>query len=535
MKSYKDILESLKGGQRKLDKNKNGKLDASDFKALRNEEEDEVSEDMYSSDYKYNAVTGRKTKAKRIAMNFGDKEDSEKDDEKKEVKTEQHAVAPVLDRKYIKGTPEHKAYKATKKPINGHPTNMNKEEVVDEAETTVTRDKAGKIISFKHVGDWKKSTSADKKKNPVGKVANIAGKAMQSMKKMAKEDVEELDELSKGTLSNYVNKAKAVSKNAAAYGKIHPGTDDHDAADASWNKHDKLEKGIKKAASRLTKEDKDEQEYGYEGAMAITQLKTLMRHAEHMMGMMEEDTDLPEWVQSKITLATDYVQTAHDYLMSEMNEEALDERNKENALKRKTMDASRGARYKASGNKVPDAEPEHKTGQQHNKAIGRALRNEKIEHVDEVVRVRDRDRAKIDPEYGKKGPTLQHRTDRGDLADAAKDRRAKTSAAGKHGVSGFNSTIKKKDQAHRDTSSTRAYNVKEEIEEDEVKVSYRDFIKEYESKDGKYVHKGSYGSSYKDPEGEDEPSAKKTSAKKAGRPAGAKSGALQKRQPIKFK
>ena len=420
MKSYKDILESLKGGQRKLDKNKNGKLDASDFKALRNEEEDEVSEDMYSSDYKYNAATGRKTKAKRIAMNFGDKEDSEKDDEKKEVKTEQHAVAPVLDRKYIKGTPEHKAYKATKKPINGHPTNMNKEEVVDEAETTVTRDKAGKIISFKHVGDWKKSTSADKKKNPVGKVANIAGKAMQSMKKMANEE-------------------------------------------------------------------KDEGEYDYEGDMAISQLKTIIRHSEHLMGMLEPDTNLPEWVQSKITLATDYMQTAHDYMMSEMSEskklsqkeiqsaltsdknkakpkdqvslkkapwdmkeEELDERNKENALKRKTMDASRGARYKAAGNKVPDAEPEHKTGQQHNKAIGRALRNE-------------------------------------------------------------------------------------EIEEDEVKVSYRDFIKEYESKDGKYVHKGSYGSSYKDPEGEDEPSAKKPAAKKPGRPAGAKSGALQNRQPIKFK
>ena len=447
MKSYKDILESLKGGQRKLDKNKNGKLDASDFKALRNEEEDEVSEDMYSSDYKYNAATGRKTKAKRIAMNFGDKEDSEKDDEKKEVKegmghidaiqkmmakeredqakkkvvkTEQHAVAPVLDRKYIKGTPEHKAYKATKKPINGHPTNMNKEEVVDEAETTVTRDKAGKIISFKHVGDWKKSTSADKKKNPVGKVANIAGKAMQSMKKMANEE-------------------------------------------------------------------KDEGEYDYEGDMAISQLKTIIRHSEHLMGMLEPDTNLPEWVQSKITLATDYMQTAHDYMMSEMSEskklsqkeiqsaltsdknkakpkdqvslkkahwdmkeEELDERNKENALKRKTMDASRGARYKAAGNKVPDAEPEHKTGQQHNKAIGRALRNE-------------------------------------------------------------------------------------EIEEDEVKVSYRDFIKEYESKDGKYVHKGSYGTSYKDPEGDDEPSAKKPAAKKPGRPAGTKSGALQNRQPIKFK
>jgi hypothetical protein len=67
-------------------------------------------------------------------------------------------------------------------------------------------------------------------------------------------------------------------------------------------------------------EAKDPREYGYEGEMAITQLKTIGRHADNLLGMMKPDTDLPEWVQSKITLATDYMQTAHDYLMSEMNE-----------------------------------------------------------------------------------------------------------------------------------------------------------------------------------------------------------------------
>lgn len=40
---------------------------------------------------------------------------------------EQAPVAPTLDRKYIKGTPEHKAHKATKKPINGHPTNVKEQ------------------------------------------------------------------------------------------------------------------------------------------------------------------------------------------------------------------------------------------------------------------------------------------------------------------------------------------------------------------------------------------------------------------------
>lgn len=68
-------------------------------------------------------------------------------------------------------------------------------------------------------------------------------------------------------------------------------------------------------------EAKDPKEYGYEGDMAVTQLKTICRHAEHLMKMLKPDTDLPEWVQAKITKAEDYISTAHDYLMSEMKEE----------------------------------------------------------------------------------------------------------------------------------------------------------------------------------------------------------------------
>ena len=79
--------------------------------------------------------------------------------------------------------------------------------------------------------------------------------------------------------------------------------------------------GISKsvAKTRVT-EAKDEEEYGYEGDMAMNQLKTIVRHSEYLMDMMKPDTDLPEWVQSKITLATDYIQTACDYMTSEMNE-----------------------------------------------------------------------------------------------------------------------------------------------------------------------------------------------------------------------
>ncbi len=67
---------------------------------------------------------------------------------------------------------------------------------------------------------------------------------------------------------------------------------------------------------------KDPREYGYEGEMAMSQLKGVIMHAKQLHDMLEPATDLPEWVQSKITLAYDYIQTAADYMSTEMNEEA---------------------------------------------------------------------------------------------------------------------------------------------------------------------------------------------------------------------
>jgi hypothetical protein len=104
------------------------------------------------------------------------------------------------------------------------------------------------------------------------------------------------------------------------------------------------------------KEEKDEREYGYEGDMAITQLKTIMRHADHLMGMLKPETDLPEWVQSKITLATDYMQTAHDYLMSEMNEEAELEESRGHKVIATFLKNREVAKRAYQGNPAKDAE-----------------------------------------------------------------------------------------------------------------------------------------------------------------------------------
>jgi hypothetical protein len=61
----------------------------------------------------------------------------------------------------------------------------------NEDKMTTTKDKNGKLISFKYEGDWKKSTE---NKQGSGKAANLAGQAMQKMAK-TNEEVEVLDEL----------------------------------------------------------------------------------------------------------------------------------------------------------------------------------------------------------------------------------------------------------------------------------------------------------------------------------------------------
>ena len=63
--------------------------------------------------------------------------------------------------------------------------------------------------------------------------------------------------------------------------------------------------------------DKDDKgEYDNEGEMAKTQLRGVLADASHMIKMFSDDQNLPEWVQSKITKAADYLKSAHSYMMN---------------------------------------------------------------------------------------------------------------------------------------------------------------------------------------------------------------------------
>jgi hypothetical protein len=71
-------------------------------------------------------------------------------------------------------------------------------------------------------------------------------------------------------------------------------------------------------------EAKDPREYDYEGDMAKSQLRSIMANAKQAHDMLKDDTNMAEWVQSKITLAADYISTVADYMQSEVNEDKND-------------------------------------------------------------------------------------------------------------------------------------------------------------------------------------------------------------------
>ena len=66
-------------------------------------------------------------------------------------------------------------------------------------------------------------------------------------------------------------------------------------------------------------------EYDREGDMAKDDLRTIDDAAEELYSILQADENLPEWVQSKITKAVDYIDTARDYMKAQKYEEGVAE------------------------------------------------------------------------------------------------------------------------------------------------------------------------------------------------------------------
>lgn len=68
----------------------------------------------------------------------------------------------------------------------------------------------------------------------------------------------------------------------------------------------------------------DQGEYDREGEMAKQQLHTIDSAAKELHAILNDEENLPEWVQSKITKAMDYLDTARDYMAGRDAEDAED-------------------------------------------------------------------------------------------------------------------------------------------------------------------------------------------------------------------
>lgn len=89
---------------------------------------------------------------------------------------------------------------------------------------------------------------------------------------------------------------------------------------ASKNPNDDARKVVRKHLKRLgitEAKDKDPGEYDQEGDMAKTQLRSIIASAKELHDMLDDNENMPEWVQNKITLAQDYISTVRDYCKSE--------------------------------------------------------------------------------------------------------------------------------------------------------------------------------------------------------------------------
>jgi hypothetical protein len=69
------------------------------------------------------------------------------------------------------------------------------------------------------------------------------------------------------------------------------------------------------------------EEVDYEGEMAKSELYRLVKNSQELMQMLDDDTQLEAWVQSKITKAADYIASVSQYLgFQSENKPSIDEK-----------------------------------------------------------------------------------------------------------------------------------------------------------------------------------------------------------------
>lgn len=192
-------------------------------------------------------------------------------------------------------------------------------------------------LAKKHAGDMTHAT------NEIDKLAKGLSDHPVVQRALQKHN-ESVDEMSKiGAPKTYnINKRKVTITKKGD--KWHASLDG-----ADLGHHDSESDAMKRASKKIyTKEAKDPGEYDQEGGMAKSQLKTMLDAAKELHDMFKDNDNLPEWVQGKITKATDYIDSARDYMKSQTNE-ARDPR-----AQKAHRDMFKGAFKKAANKKKSD-------------------------------------------------------------------------------------------------------------------------------------------------------------------------------------
>jgi hypothetical protein len=99
----------------------------------------------------------------------------------------------------------------------------------------------------------------------------------------------------------------------------------------------------------------DSGEYNREGDMAKEQMHTIMSAAKELHRILRDDENLPEWVQKKITLAKEYIDTARDYMLTQHAERAEEEPIAEKAVSKKQQKFMGMAHAMQKGEKIKGA------------------------------------------------------------------------------------------------------------------------------------------------------------------------------------
>jgi hypothetical protein len=264
----KVMAEALKGDQHKIDKNKNNKIDAHDFKLLRKEEtvtEEEKKKSPF--DWKNTPretrekgeLTGHASKrtstgtvyTKKAVKEEASQEEFNKEIEKAKAKASGKVAQPEVAKPAVQAVQQEEVQQIdelSKKTLGSY----IKKAANDKADVAYHRG----YDNYDQKPDW----TPMKAKVHYGQQNRNRGIKRAVARLVRQEEVQQIDELSRRTLGNYIKKA-ANDKADTAYHAGHSSYSKPDWTPMKDKVHDGQEnrnRGIKRAINKLTREEAEQ-------------------------------------------------------------------------------------------------------------------------------------------------------------------------------------------------------------------------------------------------------------------------------------